>query len=62
MEKEWARVKITETDEGYRVDITGKNLKDLLACCVKVVKDEPAEGSSCCDSSSSEKDGKSNCC
>jgi len=62
MEAECVQIKITETEEGYRLDVKGKKLKDLLACCVKVVKDESAEGSNCCESSSNEKGGKSKCC
>jgi len=49
MEKEKASVRITETDEGIRIDITGKNLKDLGSCCAKVV-------SECCS------DKEADCC
>lgn len=62
MEEKCVRIKVTETEEGYRLDVKGKNLKDLLACCVKVVKDGVAEDSSCREPSSGEKDDKSQCC
>lgn len=62
MEAKCVQIKVTETEEGYRLDVKGKDLKDLLACCVKVVKDEAAEGSGCCEPSSGEKNDKSQCC
>lgn len=61
MERECARIKITRTEEGCRVDVEGKDLKNLLACCVKVVKDTSDEGSSCCDPAE-EKTDQSQCC
>ncbi|MCP4704830.1 MAG: hypothetical protein GY865_09495 [candidate division Zixibacteria bacterium] len=32
MEKELGQVKFTETDDGFRVDVKGKSLKEALAC------------------------------
>lgn len=39
MEKEKTSVTITETNEGIRIDIAGKSLKDLGGCCVKAASD-----------------------
>lgn len=33
MEKECGNIKVTETDDGYRINITGKNLKEAMGCC-----------------------------
>ena len=33
MEKEHAQIKIVETDDGVRIEITGKKLADLCSCC-----------------------------
>lgn len=53
MEKEYGQVKITETDTGFRIEVTGKSLKEAFSCCclpmfgaVRVEKSEccaPAE-------------------
>ncbi len=50
MEKEKANIKITETDEGIRIDIAGKSLKDLGGCCVKVASEccSGKEAADCC--------------
>ena len=35
MEKERGHIKFIETDDGYRIEITGKDLKDALpGCCI----------------------------
>ena len=33
MEKEVGQIKFTETDDGFRIDIKGKNLKEAISCC-----------------------------
>ena len=49
MEKELGQIKFTETDGGFRVDVTGKTLKELCSCgCLQVV----VKG----------QDGKTDCC
>ncbi|MCP4686274.1 MAG: hypothetical protein GY867_12620 [bacterium] len=50
MEKEKASIRITETDEGVRIDIAGKSLKDLGGCCVKVASEccSGKEAADCC--------------
>ena len=49
MEKEIGQVKIIETDNGLRVDVTGKSLNELLSCCcLQVAGANPAKRSDCC--------------
>ena len=50
MEKEKASIRITETDEGLRIDIAGKNLRDLGGCCVKAASEccSGEKASRCC--------------
>jgi hypothetical protein len=48
MSEEKARLRITETDEGVRIDILGQSLKDLGACCAGAVSD-------CCSGDDAEK-------
>ncbi|MGB2769012.1 MAG: hypothetical protein WBC88_04730 [Candidatus Zixiibacteriota bacterium] len=33
MEKEKGQIKFTETDEGFRIDVIGKDLKEWFSCC-----------------------------
>jgi hypothetical protein len=33
MEKEYGQIKFTETDDGFRVDVKGKMVKDMVSCC-----------------------------
>jgi hypothetical protein len=33
MEKKHGEVKFIETDDGFRIEVTGKSLKDALSCC-----------------------------
>ncbi len=33
MEKEVGQIKFTETDDGFRIDIKGKSLREALSCC-----------------------------
>lgn len=33
MEKERGQIKIVETDDGYRIEVKGKDWKDMLSCC-----------------------------
>ncbi|UCC44924.1 MAG: hypothetical protein JSU65_03095 [Candidatus Zixiibacteriota bacterium] len=35
MEKELGSVKFTETDDGFRIEVTGKTLKEMMSgCCM----------------------------
>jgi len=33
MEKEKGSIKFIETDDGYRIEVKGKEFKDMLSCC-----------------------------
>ena len=49
MEKELGQVKITETDNGFRVDVIGKSLKELCSCCcLQVGGISQGKNSDCC--------------
>lgn len=48
MEKELGSIKITETDDGYRIDINGKDLKKIMPCCIPIVNCDCDDGSECC--------------
>jgi hypothetical protein len=47
MEKECCQIKFTETDEGFRIDVTGKNLKDAF-CCMPVLQSCITAKAECC--------------
>ena len=57
MSEEKAQIKITETEQGLRIDIAGKSLKDLGGCCVKVASEccSGEKASECCSEESREK-------
>ncbi len=45
MEKECCNIKFTEIEEGIRIDITGKNFKEVISrCCCTTDKSD----SDCC--------------
>jgi len=46
MDKEMGQIKITRTDEGFRIDVTGDTAK-LACCCCCTPADEKAV-SECC--------------
>jgi len=49
VEKECGQVKFTETDDGFRIEVTGKKLKDMLSCCcIPFVKGAQVKASECC--------------
>ena len=33
MEKECREIRFTETDDGFRIDVTGESLKEWFSCC-----------------------------
>ncbi len=33
MEKEYGQIKFVETEDGFRVEVTGKSLKEAFSCC-----------------------------
>ncbi|MDH3891925.1 MAG: hypothetical protein OEV49_12650 [candidate division Zixibacteria bacterium] len=56
MEKEVGAIKFTETDDGVRIDIKGKGLKDLCNCgCVPMMAFGFKGGSAECCSPEDEK-------
>jgi hypothetical protein len=56
LEKEFGQIKITETDDGFRIDISGKNLKELFSCCGGPMFKAAGETmSNCCSPGSGEK-------
>ncbi|HHI02286.1 MAG: hypothetical protein DRP51_00750 [Candidatus Zixiibacteriota bacterium] len=69
MEKDVGQIKFIETDDGFRIDIKGKSLKEAISCgCIpvfggtKILKVEccPAEGrkmEDCCPPEEKEKKG-----
>jgi hypothetical protein len=53
MEKECCQVNVTELDDGYRIEITGKNIKERCNCwelIEKCCKDRrtASSGEDCC--------------
>jgi hypothetical protein len=49
MEKECGQIKCIETDDGFRIEVTGKSMKEWFSCC-------------CMPALKSAKEGKSECC
>ncbi len=35
MEQKCCEIKVTELDEGYRIEVTGEKVKDMLGECLK---------------------------
>jgi hypothetical protein len=55
MEKECCDIKVTETDEGFRIDVKGKALKEMGSCCCIPVMCVPKKGEAdCCPSDEKE--------
>jgi len=49
MDKEMGQIKFTETDDGLRIDIKGKNLKEAIDCgCVPMFGGAKAIKVECC--------------
>ena len=56
MEKEFGQIKITETDDGFRIDVSGKSLKEMFSCCCAPMFKAAGETmSNCCNTGSDEK-------
>jgi hypothetical protein len=59
MEKEYGQVKITETDAGFRIEVTGKSLKEAFSCCCMPMFGAVRVGKSeCCPPTKEKKQGK----
>ncbi len=49
MEKERGQIKFIETDDGYRIEVKGKDLsKYLSCCCIPVAERGQAAKTDCC--------------
>jgi len=56
MEKECGQIKCTETDDGFRIEVTGKNLKEWFSCCcMPGLKSSKESKSECCPSEKEKK-------
>ena len=56
MEKQIGQIKFTETDSGYRIDVEGKDLKDLFSgCCAAFCCSDKGKDEDCCGSDSEKK-------
>jgi hypothetical protein len=52
-EKELGQIRVTRTETGIRLDIEGKDLKDLCSCCC-IVTDKSGKAE-CCPPETEEK-------
>jgi hypothetical protein len=49
MEKEVGKITFTETDDGFRVEVTGKSLKEMCSCgCIPMFAGGGMKMSECC--------------
>jgi hypothetical protein len=48
MEKETGSIKFIETDDGYRVEVKGKSLKEAMSCCGPMFGGGTARIFACC--------------
>lgn len=56
MEKECGQIKVTETDDGFRIEVTGKSMKEWFSCCcMPMFKAAGAGKSECCPSGEEKK-------
>ena len=56
MEKEHGQIKITETDDGFRIEVTGKKLKDSFSCCMPMFGAGKTVKMDCCPPEKEKKD------
>ncbi len=62
MEKEMGQIKFTETDDGFRVDVTGKTFKEAFSCgCIPFTGMFSCADSNC-DTSEKETKATMTCC
>lgn len=60
MEKKRAEIKFTETEDGFRIEATGKNPKDMFSCCcIPVMASAKGARVVCCTPG---EEDKSECC
>ncbi|MFC1475499.1 hypothetical protein ACFLQW_00675 [Candidatus Zixiibacteriota bacterium] len=49
MAKEFGEIKITETEDGFQVNIKGKNFKEMFSrCCMPVLVSCGDQAADCC--------------
>jgi hypothetical protein len=49
MEKECCQVKFIETDNGFKIEVVGKTMKEMMsACCIPIACCAPKTSSECC--------------
>jgi len=48
MEKETGSIRFIETDDGYRIDVKGKSLKEAMSCCGPMFGTGAAKMVACC--------------
>jgi hypothetical protein len=56
MEKEHGQIKFTETDDGFRIEVTGKKLKDSFSCCMPMFGAGKMVKMDCCPPEKEKKD------
>ena len=48
-EKQKSRITVEETETGFRIEVTGKSLRDVVSCCCIPVGIGSAAKQSCCE-------------
>lgn len=43
VEKERGKITVIETDEGFRIEVTGKDLKECFSCCCMPGSSKPGK-------------------
>lgn len=60
MEPKQTQITLTETDDGFRIEVTGKSLKEAMSCCsMPLFAGGMAMKAACC---TPETDSKTDCC
>ena len=49
MEKQCCEIKVSKTDNGFAINVSGIDLKDLSSCCVPIICKSDKNDNSCCD-------------
>jgi hypothetical protein len=49
MEKECCQIKFIETDNGFKIEVVGKTMKEMMsACCIPIACCMPKAAAECC--------------
>lgn len=48
MAKDLGEIKFSETDDGLRIDIKGKELKEMFSCCIPIFGGKAGFKADCC--------------